>query len=193
MNDNTDPKRRHYITIIKINVESSLITTEKCNLLIVEAKNQRLCFPNFTKNKIKKKLLYYQSITDLDATKKTTKWKITLWLIKKGPICESVFRTTASQEDPMPLTNRRLGRKQTFSLKTTKRISMPRIEIPGKPTNTKAIHKLQLAISDMVILYRTSAKYRTTFFSLQLLLSSVLKCQKPEDPFRLPLPTGTSR
>jgi hypothetical protein len=41
---------------------------------------------------------------------------------------------------------------------------MPGIEIPRKQTNTEAIQKLQLAISDLVILYRTSVKYRTTFF-----------------------------
>jgi hypothetical protein len=70
---------------------------------------------------------------------------------------------------------------------------MPGIEIPRKQTNTEAIQKLQLAISDLVILYRTSVKYRTTFFSLKSLLSSVLKCQKPEDPYRQPSRKGTSR
>jgi hypothetical protein len=64
----------------------------------------------------------------------------------------------------MPLTNRRLGRKQTFSLKITKRISMPGIEIPRKQTNTEAIQKLQLAISDLVIFTGQASSTEQLFF-----------------------------
>lgn len=54
-------------------------------------------------------------------------------------------------------------------------------------TETKIGHKwLGYSLQD-------KRQEQNNFFSLQPLLSSVLKCQKPEDPYRQPSRTGTSR